>query len=294
MNNLILHKVQGFLDRVSKEGCDLDPKLVEEFKEACAYSITRQFANKKDNWRPRMSSLGRPLCQQKMERDGVEKNFEYNALLRFIFGDLVEALTILVMKSAGINIENEQEAVKLELGKNSVSGTLDVEIDGKVWDIKSASPYAFDHKFGEMGGYKKIKEDDAFGYIVQGYLYSQSKNKDFGGWIVVNKASGEWTICEAPEIQEKDKKEALALAQKNLKALVEGEKFKRCYTDTAETYKDKDGVVKKTGNRLLPSICGFCDFKRTCWPDSIMHKKVGSTARFPKSVWYSKLKKREI
>ena len=51
MNNLILHKVQGFLDRVSKEGCDLDPKLVEEFKEACAYSITRQFANKKDNWR---------------------------------------------------------------------------------------------------------------------------------------------------------------------------------------------------------------------------------------------------
>ena len=57
MNNLILHKVQGFLDRVSKEGCDLDPKLVEEFKEACAHSITRQFANKKSKWRVQKKTL---------------------------------------------------------------------------------------------------------------------------------------------------------------------------------------------------------------------------------------------
>ena len=294
MNNFILHKVQGFLDRVSREGTDLDPKLVEEFKEACGKSIVRQFSNRQEGWRPRMSSLGRPLCQQKMERDGVEKNLEYNAILRFIFGDMVEALTILVMKSAKIDIESEQEKVDLQLGKNSISGTLDVEIDGKVWDIKSASPYAFDHKFGDMGGYKKIKEDDVFGYIVQGYLYSQAKDKDFGGWIVVNKASGEWTVCEAPAVQEEDKKEALALAEKNLKALIKGEKFKRCFTDTKETYNASDGTIKNTGNRLLSSICGFCDFKRTCWPDSIMYKKVPSNARFPRSVWYSKLKKREM
>ena len=151
MNSFILHKVQGFLDRVSREGTDLDPKLVEEFKEACAKSVVRQFSNKRGDWRPRMSSLGRPLCQQKMERDGAEKNFEYNSLVRFMFGDLVEAIAILVMKSAKVNIEAEQESVKLQLGENSVSGTLDVEIDGKEWDIKSASPYAFDHKFGDMG-----------------------------------------------------------------------------------------------------------------------------------------------
>ena len=294
MNSLILHKVQGFLDRVSREGTGLDPKLVKEFTEACTTSVIRQFSNKRGDWKPRMSSLGRPLCQQKMERDGAEKNFEYNSLVRFMFGDLVEAIAILVMKSAGIDIEAEQESVKLQLGKNSVSGTLDVEIDGKVWDIKSASPYAFEQKFGDMGGYKKIKQDDVFGYISQGYLYSKSRDKDFGGWIVINKASGEWVVCEAPELQEEDKKEALALAEKNLNALLSGEKFKRCFTDKEETYKDKDKNVKKTGNRVLSSICGFCDFKRTCWPDAIMHRKVGSTARFPKSVWYSKLKKREI
>ena len=59
------------------------------------------------------------------------------------------------------------------LDKENIKGTLDVIIDEngtkKVWDIKSASPYSFDHKFGN--GYDKIKEDDAFGYIVQASVY---------------------------------------------------------------------------------------------------------------------------
>ena len=294
MNNSILHRVQGFLDQVSKKGVDLDPVLLEEFKQSCENSIIRQFASKEEQWRPRMSSLGRPLCQQKMERDGKEKTVEYNSIIRFIFGDLVEAIAILILKSAGVNVEDEQKKVDLKLGDNKVSGTLDLIVDGKVWDIKSASPYAFEHKFGDMGGYKKIKEDDAFGYIAQGFLYSESVDKEFGGWIVINKASGEWVVCEAPTIQDVDRKEALVLAKNNLKALVNGEKFKRCFSDTAETYKDENKKEKKTGNRLLPSICGFCDFKKTCWPDIIMHRKVTSKAKFPRAVWYSKLVKREL
>ena len=294
MNNTIIHKVQGFLGQLSRDGVDLDPKLLEEFKQACGDSVIRQFAARDAKWKPRMSSLGRPLCQQKMERDGEEKVLEYNSVVRFIFGDLIEAISILILKSAGINVESEQKKVELKLGSNKVSGTLDIEIDGKVWDIKSASPYAFEHKFGEMGGYRKIKEDDAFGYITQGFLYSESVGKKFGGWIVINKASGEWTVCEAPIMQDEDKKEFLQLAKKNLKALLSGEKFKRCFSDTAEVYKDENKQEKRTGNRLLPSICSFCDFKKKCWPDSIMHRKVASAAKFPRSIWYSKLVKREL
>ena len=242
----------------------------------------------------RMSGLGKPLCQQQLDKKELPRDLEYNAVMRFLIGDLIEAAAIFIMKASGVNVEHTQKKVSAKIGGKNIKGTLDTKINGKVWDIKSASPYAFEHKFGDMGGYKKLKEDDVFGYIVQGYLYSQAKNKDFGGWIVVNKASGEWTVCEAPAIQEEDKKEALALAEKNLKALIKGEKFKRCFTDTKETYKASDGTIKDTGNRLLPSICGFCDFKRTCWPDSIMYRKVSSNARFPKSVWYSKLKKTGI
>ena len=236
MNNLILHKVQGFLDRVSKEGADLDPKLVEEFKEACATSVVRQFANKDSKWRPRMSSLGRPLCQQKMERDGAEKNFEYNSLVRFMFGDLVEAIAILVMKSAGINIESEQEAVKLELGNHSVSGTLDVEIDGKVWDIKSASPASFSNKFGEYGGFERIKEQDTFGYVDQGFMYASGDKSKFGGWIAVNKVTGEFAVCEVPESQEEEISSSQKRIKDKINKLNKNVKFKKGFEDTKEVY----------------------------------------------------------
>ena len=67
MNSAIIQKVQGFLSKVSKEGVELDPKLVDEFKEACVASIHKQFNPSSDEWRPRMSSLGRPLCQQNQD-----------------------------------------------------------------------------------------------------------------------------------------------------------------------------------------------------------------------------------
>ena len=72
MNNFILHKVQGFLDRVSREGTDLDPKLVEEFKELCGKALDRQFNQKRDKWRLRMSEVGRPICQQKLNKKGIK------------------------------------------------------------------------------------------------------------------------------------------------------------------------------------------------------------------------------
>ena len=76
------------------------------------------------------------------------------------------------------------------------------QISNKIYDIKTASPYAFDSKFGEWGGYNKIKEDDTFGYVAQGYSYSYAGKSKFGGWIAINKSTGEWAICEAPEEQE--------------------------------------------------------------------------------------------
>ena len=78
----------------------------------------------------------------------------------------------------------------------------------------------------------------------------------------------------------------LQLARKNLNALVSGEKFKRCFSDTAETYKDEYKQEKKTETDYC-HICGFCDFKK-CWL-ALSCIKVGSTAKYPKTVWYSNL-----
>ena len=78
--------------------------------------------------------------------------------MRNTFGDLIEALAIFVMKSAGVDVKNEQKKVTYKFENESIEGRQDVEIDEKIWDIKSASPYSFDKKFGEAGGLQKLSK----------------------------------------------------------------------------------------------------------------------------------------
>ena len=51
--------------------------------------------------------------------------------MRNLFGDLIEASAITIMKASGIEITDVQKQVKLG---DEISGTLDIKIGGKVWD----------------------------------------------------------------------------------------------------------------------------------------------------------------
>ena len=77
-----------------------------------------------------MSGLGKPLCQQVLDKHGVEESMQYNSIARFAFGDLTEALLMLVMREAGIDIVDFQKEVALEIEGVVVKGTLDVIIRG--------------------------------------------------------------------------------------------------------------------------------------------------------------------
>ena len=251
MNN-ILYKVQQYLGKASKESVKLDKGLVEEFGEACKNALLKQFEDQRRNkFEPRMSNIGRPLCQLQMEAKGVKGEGQpYNVKVRNTFGDIIEALAIFIMKSAGVNIKNEQKKVKYKFNGNEIEGKQDVEIDEKIWDIKSASPYSFEKKFGEEGGFLEVVKEDSFGYASQGFLYGESQNKKFGGWIAINKSTGEWTVCETPAMIEPHKTEALKKAKDNLKALKDKAPFKKQYDDIAETFRGKP-----TGNRVLGFVC---------------------------------------
>ena len=52
-------------------------------------------------------------------------------------------------------------------------------------------------KFAANRGYNNIKKDDVFGYVPQGYLYAEAAGSTFGGWIAINKATGEWAVWDA-------------------------------------------------------------------------------------------------
>ena len=182
----ILHKVQMFLDTACQEQVDIPEKLIEEFGEACKNAIKKLFTDKRENkFSIRASNVGRPLCQLQMEKNEVKgESVSYNTKMRNLLGDLIEATAVLVLKSSGVEVKNEQKRVKYNLSdKSHIDGQFDVEIDNKIWDIKSASPFAFEHKF--KNGFESVVADDNFGYLSQGYLYATADNKKFGGWIAI-------------------------------------------------------------------------------------------------------------
>ena len=289
----ILDLVKNYLTEASKGEAKLSPKLVKEFEKACGEALRRQFNPQNKKWRMRMSGLGKPLCQQQLDKKELPKDLEYNAVMRFLIGDLVEASAIFIMKASGIDVEHTQKEVSTDIGGENINGTLDVKIDNKVWDIKSASPYAFTNKFGNYGGYNKLKDDDPFGYLVQGYGYAKADNSPFGGWIAINKSTGEWAICEAPIEQEEEKNEALQKASDNVKSLVEDKPFKKLFEPKKESIKIK-GESVFTGNELMPMACSFCSYKYHCWPKAELHKKVATRAVNRTMVWYTKIKEKDL
>ena len=273
--HLLLVKIQELLARSGKERVDIDDTIIEEFGEACKQAFKKQFTEEREqDFRIRMSGIGKPLCQLQMEKqNNSSESPPYNFKMRVLFGDLIEASAIAIMKAAGIKIQSEQQEVHNEIGGVKIKGTYDVEINDKIYDIKSASPWSYDNKFAK--GFNNVKEDDSFGYVVQGSLYSDSSGKPFGGWIVINKSTGEWQIVETPTYSEDYK----------VKALVNNKPFERCFEDVPETFNKVS-----TGNRVLSSICSFCSYKKPCWGNDLKYlPQQQSKAKSPRWFWYTKL-----
>ena len=258
MSDFIINRVQMFLTEANKASVKVSDDLIEEFGNACKEAFKKQFTEERQKkFRYRMSNIGRPLCQLQMEKSGAEAEpMPYNAKMRNLFGDLIEASAITIMKASGIEVTDIQKKVTHKFEDKEINGTMDVKINNKVWDIKSASPWSFTHKFSEdSGGFESLKKDDAFGYIGQGYMYGVADKSDFGGWIVINKSTGEWCTTEVPA-EDEAKDEAVKNAESNIKKLESDEPFKRCYSDTEEFF-----YKKPTGNRVLNFTCGFCPYK---------------------------------
>ena len=230
-----------FLAEANKASVKVSDELIDEFGEACKEAFRKQFTDKrKTDFSYRMSNIGKPLCQLQMEKNGAEQEtMPYNFKMRNLFGDLIEAAAITIMKSSGIEVTDIQKKVNLETENSKINGTMDVKIGGKIWDIKSASPWSFTNKFGDSGGFDSVAKDDTFGYVSQGYMYGEADKSDFAGWIVINKSTGEWCVTETPDQDQDYKTSAIATAKNNIKALKENKPFERCFEDIEETFYKK-------------------------------------------------------
>jgi len=240
-------------------------------------------ARRTNDFRMRVSNLGRPLCQLQMEQKGVNRTERQETFkpVKFATGGMLEAWLVAVLKSCGLPITSLSEKVSLEINGEEIQGELDLGIDNAVYDIKTASAYSF-RKYQD--GFMSVYEDDPFGYVIQGFLYAAAKNQPFGGWIVVNKNTGEIVVCETPINREKYEREAILTAASRVDTLIKKKPFERQFEDIEEKFKKAI-----TGNRKLPFTCAWCDYKFECWEKLTHHPVALSTAKDPKWEYYTHL-----
>ena len=275
---LAVHK---YLTNAVQGKVSMGENTIEQIANDIKDALHRQFNSKqKRKYSLRMSSIGRPSCQQ-----WFEKNLPNKALpkpttfvMNMMLGDIVEAVLKGLLKEAGANFKNSEQ-VKLKLKDKTIKGTYDLILDDQVDDIKSASNWSYRYKFES---FDTLKEGDGFGYIGQLAGYAKATNTKAGGWWVVNKANGDFKYVPATGI-EVDKE--VSKMEETIKA-VESKELVRCFEPEPEYFRSKP-----TGNMVLNKNCTFCDFRQECWKTLQVLPAQKSSAKEPKMVQYISLGK---
>jgi hypothetical protein len=167
--------------------------------------------------------------------------------MKFLYGHLLEQVVLMMVRVAGHNVEHEQ----LEVDVEGIKGHLDSVIDGQVVDVKTASQFAF-RKF--VNG--TLADDDPFGYLAQLSGYEHALGTDEGGFLVMNKESGEITL-HCPD--EFDKPNIAVRVQEIRSALVLDTPPEKCYPE------EPQGT---SGNMKIGKGCTWCRYKQACHVDA--------------------------
>jgi len=184
--------VYSFLQKAMKGESDMAENIREQVAQDVKAALEKQFSGpSRDEFKLRMSNIGRPKCQLWFEKNDSEDKTPLppHFLMNMIIGDIVEAVFKGLLRAAGISFtDNEKVTLKLEDG-TEINGEFDMVLDDAVDDVKSASPWSYQNKFASSAA---LADGDSFGYIAQLVGYSRAAGKRMGGWWVVNKANGEF------------------------------------------------------------------------------------------------------
>lgn len=279
--NILEHQLHMVLDKLSNgEPVEYEESWIEEAGEMFKDTLRKQLEPREDGFRIRMSNVGRPSCQLQHEKAGTPKSKNpYNNIVRFMLGDATEVLVELYLKLARVNITGGKDKVQLDVGETTILGENDVEIDDKIYDTKSSSPWAYDNKWAM--GWEGVAKDDAFGYVPQLLGYSDASNKEPGGWLVVNKSTGEIKVVDA-EFTDADKRAIRNKIASNVELITTDAPFEKCFEPQDEYFRKQ-----LTPNKRLPINCTFCNYLHACWPDAKYRPQTGSKAQSPRHYWYA-------
>lgn len=205
-----------------------------------------------------LSGIGSP-CDRKLwyKINQIEDSqpLSPEAIGTFFYGDLLEALILSLAVAAGHKVEGMQDKVSVF----GIPGSRDAVIDGVTVDVKSASKYGF-QKFYDGN----LRQDDPFGYISQlsSYVFAGKddplvKDKTKGAFLVVQKDRFKLCLDEYDFTEEiKQKEEEI----ERTKAMVAGPIPEGRIPPVPQS--------KSSQNTVLSTTCGYCEFRKVCWPEA--------------------------
>lgn len=172
------------------------------------------------------------------------------ALLKFFYGDMLEELVLNVAEDAGHSVTNKQERVVYEVGDGwVVRGRIDAVIDGVVVDVKSVTKYS-EEKF------KNDLQEDPFGYYQQLNGYATALNNDNAGFVTIQKELGHVNYYPIE-------------VNKGLFRMQAEHAVETVSLDSPDTINRLPAVPqsKTSKNKKLCTSCGYCNYKKQCWPE---------------------------
>jgi len=242
IKKLVANISNGKPANVTEENMDRFLKNIKE-----AFTSWNNPVREKDG-KLRMSILGKPARQLWYDRFSPKKTKAYDASLniKFLYGHILEHLLLYLVELTGHKVTDQQKKVEID----NIKGHIDAKIDGEVCDVKSASSFSFKKfKNGELVG------DDPFGYHAQLSGYEEGVGTNQGGFLVMDKSSGDVCFYKPDELAKPNVKNLIKTLKETLKRTTPPD---RCY-QLSET---------KGGNKSLPIGCQYCSHKWECYKDA--------------------------
>jgi hypothetical protein len=229
---------------ISEEELDLTLSRMKE--SILAWSKPREVEN---SFRLRMSNIGRPLRQLWYESKNTSDPHVVSGStqIKFLYGHILEEIVLMLVRMAGHEVTSEQKEVNV----SGITGHMDCKIDGQVVDVKTASKFSF-NKFKDGS----LVNNDPFGYLAQLSGYETAEQTKEGGFLVINKESGELCLFRPDDLEKPNVKEKI---EKVKAAIAVDTPPDRCYAPIPEG---------KKGNMKLPSGCAYCPYKFECYSDA--------------------------
>ena len=255
----------------SGEDLNIPEKVINDFGEKIKEALRGWSSPHKQTKGLRMSNIGKPARQLWFDNLYDKSSTQSSSLqIKFLYGHILEELLLMLVRLSGHKVTDEQKEVIVD----GIKGHIDCKIDGEVVDIKSASGFAFS-KFSKG----ILPEDDPFGYISQLTGYEEHEGTDNGGFLVINKETGELCFYQPEELDKPNIKDKIKDLKHKLKLASPPE---LCYAPMPEG---------KSGNMKLHRNCVYCPHKYICHKDANDGEGLRTFKYSRGLVYFTKIKK---